>query len=108
MQTIDLWTGAGNTPHGLAFLNDGTLAILLGDGLVVFMEKWVSPAVALAMFPKVSVGGGSVPLRGFNTELECQKKMHYFLTYEKRRDLSAGSDYEACPRRRTRRRIHAK
>ena len=36
VQTIDLWMGAGNTPHGIAFLSDGTLAILLADGLVVF------------------------------------------------------------------------
>ncbi|WP_312886145.1 caspase family protein [Rhizobium laguerreae] len=36
VQTIDLWMGAGNTPHGMAFLGDGTLAILLADGLVVF------------------------------------------------------------------------
>jgi hypothetical protein len=36
VQTIDLWIGAGNTPHGIAFLGDGTLAILLSDGQVVF------------------------------------------------------------------------
>ena len=47
VQTIDLWMGAGNTPHGLAFLRDGALAVLLADGLVVFYGQLASATAGL-------------------------------------------------------------
>ena len=57
--------------------------------------------------PKVSVAGASAPPQALNAELECQKKMRYFLTYEKRFDIGTRPDYETRPRWRARRRFHA-
>src|SRR5258708_6559469 len=43
----------------------------------------------------------------FSFPLECQKKIHYFLTHENANSVRAGSDHEACPRPRARGCVHA-